>query len=145
MPINEFEVLEKVTRKAQEKMSSLGVSTALDKEMEELNNKANIQKAFNAMKFLNSNSIEDRYNLLQKNEKIDTELQAAQDLKEKAIESLLLDNVTEFSDFNRDKSTHIADYSLSAKWKDMGLRLASGIPQGIGLVGDYVAIYIKRN
>lgn len=145
MPINEFEVLEKVTRKAQEKMSSLGVSTALDEEMEKLNNKANIQKAFNAMKFLNSNSIEDRYNLLQKNEKIDGELQAAQDLKEKAIESLLLDNVTEFSDYNRDKSTYVADYSLSAKWKDMGLRLAAGIPQGIGLVGDYAAIYIKRN
>lgn len=140
MPINEFEVLEKVTRKAQEKMSSLGVSTALDKEMEKLNNKANIQKAFNAMKFLNSNSIEDRYNLLQKNEKIDGELQAAQDLKEKAIESLLLDNVTEFSDYNRDKSTYVADYSLSAKWKDMGLRLAAGIPQGIGLTLDYVAI-----
>lgn len=145
MPINEFEVLEKVTRKAQEKMSSLGVSTALDEEMEKLNNKANIQKTFNAMKFLNSKSIEDGYNLLQKNEKIDAELQAAQDLKEKAIESLLLDNVTEFSDYNRDKSTHIADYSLSAKWKDMGLRLVAGIPQGIGLVGDYAAIYIKRN
>lgn len=145
MPINEFEVLEKVTRKAQEKMSSLGVSTALDKEMEKLNNKANIQKAFNAMKFLNSNSIEDRYNLLQKNEKIDGELQAAQNLKEKTIESLLLDNVTEFSDYNRDKSTYVADYSLEAKWKDMGLRLAAGIPQGIGLVGDYAAIYIKRN
>lgn len=140
MPINEFEVLEKVTRKAQEKMSSLGVSTALDKEMEELNNKANIQKAFNAIKFLNSDNIENQYNLLQKNEKIDAELQAAQDLKEKVIESLLLDNVTEFSDFNRDKSTYIADYSLSAKWKDMGLRLAAGIPQGIGLVGDYAAI-----
>lgn len=69
MPINEFEVLEKVSRKAQEKMSSLGVSTALDEEMEKLNNKANIQKAFNAMKFLNSKSIEDGYNLLQKNEK----------------------------------------------------------------------------
>lgn len=145
MPINEFEVLEKVTRKAQEKMSSLGVSTALDKEMEELNNKANIQKAFNAMKFLNSKSIEDGYNLLQKNEKIDSELQEAQDLKEKAMESLLLDNVTEFSDYNRDKSTYVADYSLSAKLKDMGLRLAAGIPQGIGLVGDYAAIYIKRN
>ena len=143
MPINEFEVLEKVTRKAQEKMSSLGVSTALDKEMEKLNNKANIQKAFNAMKFLNSNSIEDRYNLLQKNEKIDGELQAAQDLKEKAIESLLLDNVTEFSDYNRDKSTYVADYSLSAKWKDMGLRLAAGIPQGIGLVGDYAANHMN--
>ena len=140
MPINEFEVLEKVTRKAQEKMSSLGVSTALDEEMEKLNNKANIQKAFNAIKFLNSDSIENQYNLLQKNEKIDAELQAAQDLKEKTIESLLLDNVTEFSDYNRDKSTPIADYSLSAKWKDMGLRLAAGIPQGIGLFGDYVAI-----
>ncbi|WP_180382959.1 hypothetical protein [Campylobacter vicugnae] len=56
------------------------------------------------------------------------------------MESVLLDNVTEFSDFNRDKSTYIADYSLSAKWKDMGLRLAAGIPQGIGLVGDYAAI-----
>ena len=145
MPINEFEVLEKVTRKAQEKMSSLGVSTALDEEMEKLNNRAKIQKAFNAMKFLNSKSIEDGYNLLQKNEKIDSKLQEAQDLKEKAMESLLLDNVTEFSDFNRDKSTHVADYSLSAKWKDMGLRLAAGIPQGIGLVGDYAAIYIKRN
>ncbi|MBQ8819497.1 hypothetical protein [Campylobacter sp.] len=138
-------MLEKVTRKAQEKMSSLGVSTALDEEMEKLNNKANIQKAFNAMKFLDSKSIEDGYNLLQKNEKIDAELQAAQDLKEKAIESLLLDNVTEFSDFNRDKSTPVADYSLSAKWKDMVLRSAAGIPQGIGLVGDYVAIYIKCN
>ena len=140
MPINEFEVLEKVTRKAQEKMSSLGVSTALDEEMEKLNNKANIQKAFNAIKFLNSDSIENQYNLLQKNEKIDAELQAAQDLKEKTIESLLLDNVTEFSDYNRDKSTPIADYSLSAKWKDMGLRLAAGIPQGTGLIGDYLAI-----
>ncbi|ARR03551.1 MULTISPECIES: hypothetical protein [Campylobacter] len=140
MPINEFEVLEKVTRKAQEKMSSLGASTALDKEMEELNNKANIQKAFNAMKFLNSKSIEDGYNLLQKNEKIDGELQEAQDLKDTAMESLLLDNVTEFSDYNRDKSTHVADYSLSAKWKDMGLRLASGISQGTGLFGDYAAI-----
>ncbi|MBE6430422.1 MULTISPECIES: hypothetical protein [Campylobacter] len=140
MPINEFEVLEKVTRKAQEKMSSLGVSTVLDEEMEKLNNKANIQKAFNAIKFLNSDSIENQYNLLQKNEKIDVELQAAQDLKEKAIESLLLDNVTEFSDFNRDKSTHVADYSLSAKWKDMGLKVVAGIPQGIGLFGDYVAI-----
>ena len=143
MPINEFEVLEKVTRKAQEKMSSLGVSTALDEEMEKLNNKANIQKAFNAMKFLNSKSIEDGYNLLQKNEKIDSELQEAQDLKEKAMESLLLDNVTEFSDYNRDKSTYVADYSLSAKWKDMGLRLASGIPQGIGLVGDYAANHMN--
>lgn len=56
------------------------------------------------------------------------------------MESVLLDNVTEFSDYNRDKSTHVADYSLSAKWKDMGLRLASGIPQGIGLTLDYVAI-----
>ena len=48
MPTNEFEVLERVTKKAQEKMSSLGVSTALDKEMEEINRKANIQRAFNA-------------------------------------------------------------------------------------------------
>ena len=40
---------------------------------------------------------------------------------------------------NRDKSGYIADYSLSAKFKDMGLRLASGIPQGLGLLGDYVA------
>ncbi|WP_141082892.1 hypothetical protein, partial [Campylobacter vicugnae] len=143
MPINEFEVLEKVTRKAQEKMSSLGVSTALDKEMEELNNKANIQKAFNAMKFLNSKSIEDRYNLLQKNEKIDEELQEAQDLKDTAMESLLLDNVTEFSDYNRDKSTYVADYSLSAKWKDMGLRLAAGIPQGTGLILDYAANHMN--
>lgn len=143
MPINEFEVLEKVTRKAQEKMSSLGVSTALDREMEELNNKANIQKAFNAIKFLNSDSIENQYNLLQKNEKIDVELQAAQDLKEKTIESLLLDNVTEFSDYNRDKSTYVADYSLGAKWKDMGLRLAAGIPQGIGLIGDYAANHMN--
>ncbi|WP_086290539.1 hypothetical protein [Campylobacter devanensis] len=143
MPINEFEALENATKKAQEKMSSLGVSTALDKEMEEVNRKANIQKAFNAIKLLNSNNMEDMYNILQKNEKIDKELQAAQDLKEKRMESLLLDNVTEFSDFNRDKSTHIADYSLSAKWKDMGLRLASGIPQGLGLVGDYVANHMN--
>lgn len=143
MPINEFEVLEKVTRKAQEKMSSLGVSTALDREMEELNNKANIQKAFNAMKFLNSDSIENQYNLLQKNEKIDLELQEAQNLKERVVESLLLDNITEFSDYNRDKSTPIADYSLSAKWKDMGLRLAAGIPQGIGLIGDYAANHMN--
>lgn len=56
------------------------------------------------------------------------------------MESVLLYNVTEFSDYNRDKSTHVADYSLSAKWKDMGLRLVSGIPQGIGLTLDYVAI-----
>ena len=143
MPINEFEVLEKVTRKAQEKMSSLGVSTALDEEMEKLNNKANVQKAFNVIKFLDSKSVGDGYNLLQKNEKIDAELQEAQDLKEKAMESLLLDNVTEFSDFNRDKSTPVADYSLSAKWKDMGLRLAAGIPQGIGLYGDYAANHMN--
>lgn len=44
---------------------------------------------------------------------------------------------------NRDKSGHIADYSMSAKWKDMGLRLASGIPQGLGLVGDYVANHMN--
>ena len=143
MPINEFEALENATKKAQEKMSSLGVSTALDKEMEEINRKANIQKAFNAIKLLNSNNMEDMYNILQKNEKIDKELQVAQDLKEKRMESLLLDNVTEFSDFNRDKSGHIADYSFSAKWKDMGLRLASGIPQGLGLVGDYVANHMN--
>ncbi|MDL0095162.1 hypothetical protein [Campylobacter vicugnae] len=145
MPINEYEVLDRVTRKAQEKMSSLGMSTALDEQMEELQNKADIQKAFNAIKLLNSNSIENSYNIIQQNEKIDAGLQAAQDLKEKAMESLLLDNVTEFSDFNKDKSTHVADYSLSAKWKDMGLRLAAGIPQGTGLLLDYVAIYIKCN
>lgn len=46
----------------------------------------------------------------------------------------------EFSDYNRYKLTHVADYSLSAKWKDIGLRLASRIPQGVGLFGDYVAI-----
>lgn len=46
----------------------------------------------------------------------------------------------EFSDYNRYKLTHVADYSLSAKWKDMGLRLVAGIPQGVGLFGDYVAI-----
>ncbi|WP_180383509.1 hypothetical protein [Campylobacter vicugnae] len=56
------------------------------------------------------------------------------------MKALLLDNVTEFSDYNRDKFTYVADYSLSAKWKDMGLRLAAGIPQGVGLFGDYVAI-----
>ncbi|MEE3694555.1 hypothetical protein V2I21_05425 [Campylobacter sp. CLAX-22107-21] len=61
------------------------------------------------------------------------------------MKTLLLNNVTEFSDYNRDKSTHVADYSLLAKWKDMGLRLASVIPQGVGLFGDYVAIYIKCN
>lgn len=43
---------------------------------------------------------------------------------------------------NRDKSGYIADYSLSAKWKDMGLRLASGIPQGLGLILDYAANHV---
>ena len=143
MPINEFEVLERVTKKAQEKMSSLGVSTALDKEMEEINRKANIQKAFNAIKLLNSNNMEDMYNILQKNEKIDKELQKYQDLHERKKQSLLLDNVTEKVEYNRDKSGHITDYSLSAKWKDMGLRVVSGIPQGLGLLGDYVANHMN--
>ncbi|TWO22648.1 hypothetical protein YZ82_01650 [Campylobacter hyointestinalis] len=123
-------------------MSSLGVSTALDKEMEEINRKADIQKAFNAMKILSSNNIKDKYDLLQKNKNIDEKLQAAQGLKEKAMESLLLNNVSEITDYNRDKSGYIADYSLSAKWKDMGLRLASGIPQGLGLIADYAANHI---
>lgn len=43
---------------------------------------------------------------------------------------------------DRDKSGYIADYSTSAKWKDMGLRLVSGIPQGLGLIADYAANHI---
>ncbi|EPX3987339.1 hypothetical protein ACWZUH_000074 [Campylobacter fetus] len=43
---------------------------------------------------------------------------------------------------NRDKSGYVANYSLSAKWKDMGLRLASGLPQGLGLIADYAANHI---
>ena len=114
MPINEFEALENATKKAQEKMSSLGVSTALDKEMEEINRKANIQKAFNAIKLLNSNNMEDMYNILQKNEKIDKEIQVAQDLKEKKMKSLHLDNVIEFSDFNKDNYQELNAIDLQA-------------------------------
>lgn len=83
----------------------------------------------------------------EKYEKEKKELEAFKNFKEdykKDIFSNAILNPYEES-LNRDKSTYLADYSLSAKWKDMGLRLAAGIPQGLGLVGDYAAIYIKRN
>ena len=81
----------------------------------------------------------------EKYEKEKKELEAFKNFKEdykKDIFSNAILNPYEES-LNRDKSTHIADYSLSAKWKDMGLRLAAGIPQGTGLILDYVANHMN--
>lgn len=81
----------------------------------------------------------------EKYEKEKKELEAFKNFKEdykKDIFSNVILNPYEES-LNRDKSTYLADYSLSAKWKDMGLRLAAGIPQGIGLAGDYAANHMN--
>lgn len=81
----------------------------------------------------------------EKYEKEKKELEAFKNFKEdykKDIFSNAILNPYEES-LNRDKSTYLADYSLSAKWKDMGLRLAAGIPQGIGLFGDYAANHMN--
>lgn len=81
----------------------------------------------------------------EKYEKEKKELEAFKNFKEdykKDIFSNAILNPYEES-LNRDKSTHVADYSLSAKWKDMGLRLAAGIPQGTGLLLDYAANHMN--
>ena len=68
-----------------------------------------------------------------------------ENLRDDCKMGLLSGNITNpFEEsLNRDKSGYIADYSLSAKWKDMGLRVVSGIPQGLGLLGDYVANHMN--
>ncbi|WP_086303086.1 hypothetical protein [Campylobacter vicugnae] len=81
----------------------------------------------------------------EKYEKEKKELEAFKNFKEdykKDIFSNAILNPYEES-LNRDKSTYLADYSLSAKWKDMGLKLAAGIPQGTGLILDYVANHMN--
>ncbi|MBQ8820001.1 hypothetical protein [Campylobacter sp.] len=133
---------ETITQKAIDKAKNLSGSSAF---LDEIDKDLEIQEGLALAKVAGSKDIFSVFNNIKQVKEIRQNKEFFENAKMNMYADMFSSTVQEDSPLNRDKSTYVADYSLGAKWKDMGLRLAAGIPQGIGLILDYAAIYIKRN
>ncbi|WP_086243118.1 hypothetical protein [Campylobacter devanensis] len=131
---------ETITQKAIDKAKNLSDSSAF---LDEIDKDLEIQEGLALAKVAGSKDIFSVFNNIKQVKEIRQDKEFYENAKMNMYADMFSSTVQEDNPLNRDKSTPIADYSLSAKWKDMGLRLASGIPQGLGLVGDYVANHMN--
>lgn len=131
---------ETITQKAIDKAKNLSDSSAF---LDEIDKDLEIQEGLALAKVAGSKDIFSVFNNIKQVKEIRQNKEFFENAKMNMYADMFSSTVQEDNPLNRDKSTHIADYSLSAKWKDMGLRLAAGIPQGVGLFGDYAANHMN--
>ncbi|ARR02668.1 hypothetical protein CVIC8964_1279 [Campylobacter vicugnae] len=131
---------ETITQKAINKAKNLSDSSAF---LDEIDRDLEIQEGLALAKVVGSKDIFSFFNNIKQVKDIRQNKEFFDNAKMNMYADMFSSTVQEDNPLNRDKSTYIADYSLSAKWKDMGLRLAAGIPQGTGLILDYAANHMN--